>query len=102
EVVSEAAVRKGRAEAIPLALREDLVAVVPRLGGAMPRLELEVQQGIVAPVKKGQALGRATLLEDGKVLAETTLVAVQDMPRATLFDYIYRGLRPFLRWVAAS
>lgn len=102
EVVSEAPVRRGRFEAVPLALAGDLVAVVPKSGGTLPKLELQVEEGAMAPLKKGQALGRATLIEDGKVLAETTLVAAQDLPKATLFDYIHRGLRPFLRWIAAS
>lgn len=98
EVVMEAPVRSGKYLSVPLAFSGDLAVVVPRRSEA-PQPQLEVQDRIQAPLRKGQPLGRASVMEDGKVLAEVTLVAAQDVPRATLLDYLYRLIIPLLRWV---
>jgi serine-type D-Ala-D-Ala carboxypeptidase (penicillin-binding protein 5/6) len=97
EVVVEAPVRGGRDLAVPLALADQMAAVVPRTG-AVPKLELQVESQLAAPIKKGQALGRAHFHEDGKLLGETLLVAAADVPKATLFDYLMRLLSPLVRW----
>lgn len=98
EVVVEAPVKGGRQLAVPLALADQVSTVLPRTGAAVPKLELEVQDQIAAPIKKGQALGRAHLHEDGRLLAETVLVAAADVPKATLLDRLMRLLSPLVRW----
>ncbi|HYF80462.1 MAG TPA: D-alanyl-D-alanine carboxypeptidase family protein [Symbiobacteriaceae bacterium] len=98
EVVVEAPVRGGRQLAVPLALADQMSSVVPRTGADVPKLELQVESGLTAPIKKGQALGRAHVHEDGKLLGETLLVAAADVPEATLLDYLMRLLSPLVRW----
>ncbi|HWI54023.1 MAG TPA: D-alanyl-D-alanine carboxypeptidase family protein [Symbiobacteriaceae bacterium] len=100
EVVMEAPLKGGKQVAVPLALASDLTAVVPRMGDIRPAVELQVQDQIAAPVKKGQPLGRAEVREDGQRLAETMLVAAKDVPRAGLLDKIIRLLTPLVRWGA--
>lgn len=98
EVVVEAPVRDGRTLSVPLALASELSTVLPRTGGAIPKVDLQVQTGIEAPIKRGQPLGRAAVVEDGKVLAEAMLTAAADVPKATWLDKLYRGLMPLLHW----
>jgi D-alanyl-D-alanine carboxypeptidase (penicillin-binding protein 5/6) len=99
EVVVEAPVANGRQLAIPLALADPLVAVVPRTQSTeRPKLEIQVQEQITAPVKRGEALGRARVREEGKPLAETVLIAAADVPKATLLDKFMRLISPLVRW----
>lgn len=98
EVVVEAPVRGGRQLAVPLALAEQMSTIVPRTNADMPKLELDVQDQLAAPIKKGQALGRARFHEDGKLLGETLLVAAADVPKATLLDWLMRLFSPLVRW----
>ncbi|HYF95461.1 MAG TPA: D-alanyl-D-alanine carboxypeptidase family protein [Symbiobacteriaceae bacterium] len=102
EVVVEASVRNGRELAVPLALASDLSAVVPRTGTGTPGLELQVQEAIEAPVKKGQTLGRAAVRENGRPLAETVLVAAKDVPEAGLLLKFIRLFTPLVQWGGAT
>jgi D-alanyl-D-alanine carboxypeptidase (penicillin-binding protein 5/6) len=99
DVVGEAPVRGGKFTSVPLALSGDLAVVGPRTGWEFPPPNLEVQDRIKAPLTRGQALGRATISDGGVVLGEVMLTAAQDVPKATLFDYLVRGLKPLIRWV---
>jgi serine-type D-Ala-D-Ala carboxypeptidase (penicillin-binding protein 5/6) len=99
EVVGEAPVRGGKFTTVPLALSGDLASVGPRTDWEFPTPKFEVQDRIQAPLTRGQALGRATVTENGHVIGEVLLTAAQDVPKATLLDYIYRGFMPLLRWV---
>lgn len=102
EVVREIPVKGGKSLTVPLALSGDLTTVVPRSQAQAPAPLLEVQELVQAPVKKGQPLGRAKLTEGGQVTGEVLLVAAADVPKATLLDYILRGLKPLVRWVTEA
>lgn len=99
DVLLAAPVRGGKVPAVPLALSRDLPIVVPRKGTEQPRLEVQVQEGIQAPIAKGQYLGRATVWIGGKRYDEAVLTAARDVPKATLLDRVYRGLLPLIRWM---
>lgn len=99
EVVKEIPVRGGRSLTVPLAFAGDLTTVVPRLQGDAPEPDLEVEAQVKAPVTKGQKLGRAILRENGQVTGEVLLVAAADVPKATILDYLMRGLAPLVRWM---
>lgn len=96
EVVTEAPVKGGRSLTVPLALDGDLTTIIPRTSDEAPAPKLEIQELVQAPIRKGQALGRAAL-QDGT--REVLLVAATDVPKATLLDYIIRGLKPIIGWV---
>ncbi|HLN62842.1 MAG TPA: D-alanyl-D-alanine carboxypeptidase, partial [Symbiobacteriaceae bacterium] len=100
EVVVEKPVRAGKSLTVPLAVAGDLTTVLPRSQQELPGLDLHVQEGITAPLKKGQPLGRAAIKEGDRVLSEAMLVAATDVPKATWLDYLYRALTPLLRWVS--
>ncbi|HWI66019.1 MAG TPA: D-alanyl-D-alanine carboxypeptidase family protein [Symbiobacteriaceae bacterium] len=98
EVVMEAPVKNGKQVAVPLALATGLTAVVPKSGGALPQIDLQIQDRIEAPVKKGQPLGRAEVREDGRRLGETMLVAARDVPEAGILLKLLRLFTPLVRW----
>ncbi len=43
---------------------------------------------IKAPIKKGDIVGKAFLVKDGKTLRETELVSLNDIDKKTYFDYL--------------
>ena len=100
EVVVEKPIRAGKTLTVPLAVASDLTTVLPRTQQDLPALDLQVQEGLTAPLKKGQPLGRAAIKEGDRVLSEAMLVAATDVPKANWLDYLYRALTPLLRWVS--
>jgi len=99
DLVTEAQVAEGKIEKLPLALSGDLVVVTPRHGKVKPRLDLQVQEAVEAPVKQGQVLGRASAVDGDQTRAEVMLVASRDVGRRTWLDNLIRGLSPLLRWM---
>ena len=55
------------------------------------------QQQVQAPVNKGDSLGSLEIWEDGRILAETELVAAETIEPAAFTDYLERLFR---RWSA--
>ncbi len=56
---------------------------------------IEVNKKVDAPVKRGDALGTLYLEKDGKVLSETTLVATEDVDKATWWQLFKRTMTKF-------
>lgn len=99
EVMLTAPVKAGKLETVPVRLSRDLPLVTSRQPGPQPKVEVQLQPVIEAPIREGQVLGRAIARYDGQV-AEADLVAAQTVERATIFDYIKRGLRPLSEWLS--
>ncbi|MDB4894571.1 MAG: D-alanyl-D-alanine carboxypeptidase [Firmicutes bacterium] len=102
EVLLSRSVAGGKPELLPVAFGDDLAVVTPRAGAVMPKLEVELQQRIVAPVRKGQTVGQVTVRQHGQVKAQAPLVAAQDVAKRNLLDNIMRGLKPFVRWLTQN
>ncbi len=92
EVVLHLPVRGGKRRAVPVAFREDLAVVVPRKTGAVPKVEVELQGSLRAPLQQGQVVGRAWVSTPGEGRRRVELVAAEPMPRATWVDRLYQGL----------
>ncbi len=75
---------RGIRESIDIGLGQDFYILVSK--GAVPRVKAQVltQQPIVAPIRKGQPLGRLRLTLDGVALGEYPLLAMQDVEVAGL------------------
>ena len=50
---------------------------------------LEVPEQVLAPVYKGDVIGRITVSQDGIVLGTTELIADEDISRSTVLYYLY-------------
>ena len=117
----ELRVSAGVSRRVALVLARDLVAVVRKAD--LPGLEVrgEVAREVRAPIRKGQPLGRLTLVvkdhpatdrsaadgpaADGPAAelppGEALLVADTDVPARSLFWILWQGLSPVLRWLHA-
>lgn len=97
EVLRTLPVQNGKWEHVGVALQEDLSLVLPRTGGQVPEIQVDLQTQVVAPVRKGQPLGKAIIaLADGRDL-QVPLVAAEAIPEATWVDRIYRLLVSLLQ-----
>ncbi len=79
---------KGESEALKLGLSSELYVTVPR--GLYKKLNasLSVDKTIIAPVSRGQALGRVNIRLDDKVLADRPLVALQSVAEGGLMQQL--------------
>ncbi len=80
---------KGVAPQVDLGVSDALTISVPRGRYAELKSTMEVPKSLVAPIAKGQAIGKVRVTLDGKVLAERPLVALAAVPEAGFFGRIW-------------
>jgi D-alanyl-D-alanine carboxypeptidase (penicillin-binding protein 5/6) len=90
--IADQKVWKGTLDNVNLGLAEPLTLSLPR--GRYPDLkpQMDVPKQLVAPIKKGQAIGKLRVSLDGKVIAERPLVALSDVPEAGFFGRLWDEL----------
>jgi D-alanyl-D-alanine carboxypeptidase (penicillin-binding protein 5/6) len=79
---------KGESEALKLGLNRELYVTVPRGQYKKLNASLSVDKTIVAPVSRGETLGRVNIRLEDKVLAERPLVALQGVAEGGLVQVI--------------
>ncbi len=80
---------KGGADTVDLGVADALTISVPRGRYAELKSTMEVPKSIIAPIAKGQAIGKVRVTLDGKTLAERPLVALAAVPEAGFFGRIW-------------
>ncbi|MEC1734271.1 D-alanyl-D-alanine carboxypeptidase [Bacillus mojavensis] len=93
ETVAKAKVKKGKQKVIELTTSEP-ISVLTKKGEDMKHVkkEIKMNNNVSAPVKKGQELGTLELKKDGKVLAESPVVAKDDMEKAGYLTFLKRAM----------
>ncbi|MGN1368026.1 MAG: D-alanyl-D-alanine carboxypeptidase family protein [Aristaeellaceae bacterium] len=79
EMVSAVEVVHSDSDVVNAVLAADLTGVVAK--GSIPQVEIDLPDSVEAPVQKGQVLGTARLLSGGVVVAESSLLAAEDVAR---------------------
>lgn len=92
EPLRKVRVWKGDVEQLELGLEQDLHVTIPRGDYDELQVRTRLQSGIVAPVKKGQPLGRLVVELDGEVLDEQPLVALRAVEEGGLFHNLLDSL----------
>lgn len=77
---------------MPLKTASPLALTVARNRIMELEQEVMVADNVRAPIKTGEALGRLQIKLGGQVLAETELVAAEDVARANILVRIFRWL----------
>lgn len=54
--------------------------------------QIQIKEGITAPVKKGDVLGKAVFMLNGEVIGETDIIATENVEKAGFFDYLKKIL----------
>ncbi|MFA5530251.1 MAG: D-alanyl-D-alanine carboxypeptidase family protein [Thiohalomonadaceae bacterium] len=83
---------KGKEDAVPLGVAEELYVTLPR--GQYDKLQasLTVERFIEAPAQKGQRYGTVNLRMGEQTIAERPLVALQEVPEGNLWRKVVDGL----------
>lgn len=84
---------RGARDSVNIGVAQDFYILVAK--GAIPRVKAQVvtQQPVVAPVRKGQPLGRLRLSVDGTALGEYPLLATQDVEVAGMIGRSWDSIR---------
>lgn len=88
ETVRALPVENGVEEAVAVRARQTLSAPVPK--GTWPELIIDLPDSLPAGVEEGQAVGTASLTENGQVLCTTVLYAAENVPAASFRTHITR------------
>ncbi|WP_245153692.1 D-alanyl-D-alanine carboxypeptidase family protein [Allopusillimonas ginsengisoli] len=88
-----ARVWEGEAETVNLGTPTATWVTVPRGKAAEVTPVAQYAQPLVAPLTKGTKVGTVSLSLDGKVLRETPLYVLDDVPQAGFFGRIYDKIR---------
>jgi D-alanyl-D-alanine carboxypeptidase (penicillin-binding protein 5/6) len=80
---------KGEVEQVKLGLAEPLLVTVPRGRGGELRASMELPRQIVAPIARGQVIGKVRVMLDGRLVAERPLVALEPVAEAGFFGRLW-------------
>lgn len=95
KVASSLPVYKGRERRVALVTAAPVVVTVPREAERSVTVEGTTVGRAVAPVKKGEHLGRISVKAGGREVAGFDLLAAADVPRGGLLRVIWDSLRLF-------
>lgn len=93
--VSVQKVWKGKVDEVQLGVAEPLLVSLPRGRYGQLKPSMDVPATLVAPIEKGQEIGRVRVTLDGKVVAERPLVALEAVQQAGFFKRLWHE---FLMW----
>ncbi|MGO4779331.1 serine-type D-Ala-D-Ala carboxypeptidase, partial [Lysobacter sp. 2RAB21] len=80
---------KGQSPEVQLGVAEPMLVTVPRGKYAQLKPSIDVPKSLVAPIKKGQAIGTVKVMLDGKVIAQRPLVAIAAVEEGGFFKRLW-------------
>ena len=83
---------KGTENQLGLGLSAPLVISVERGRYTQLKPMMDVPKQLIAPIRKGQVIGKLRVSLDNKVIAERPLVALQEIPEANFFKRLWHEL----------
>ncbi len=86
---------KGTLDSVSLGVAQPLALSVQRGRYADLKPMMDVPKSLVAPIKKGQAIGMLRVSLDGKVIAQRPLIALNAVPEG---NFLKRLWHEFLMW----
>ena len=95
EPISRVKVYKGEANALNVGFIEAAYITIPHGEGKNVKPMLETVQPVLAPIHKGQVVGKLKITFEGKVLAEKDVYALEAVSEAGWFGRTYDG---FMLW----
>ncbi|KUP06262.1 D-alanyl-D-alanine carboxypeptidase [Bacillus coahuilensis p1.1.43] len=94
--ISEAKVSKGKENTV-IGMTNESISLLTKKGEKLEGIEEKIvmNKELKAPIKKGDDIGTITIQKDGKILAESTLVAKNDVIEANWWVLYKRALGMF-------
>ena len=87
----------GKSDEVGLGIAEDIKLTLPRGRQQDLQANMHINDIIKAPIEAGQALGKVVIELDGKVQAETDLIALQPVEQAGFFARLWDNIKLFFR-----
>ncbi|MBH9553898.1 D-alanyl-D-alanine carboxypeptidase family protein [Inhella gelatinilytica] len=98
KVLAEPEVWKGQRQKVKLGAAHPVYVTVPRGEGAKVQTEIKRTDPLVAPLQKGQAVGKLSIKSAGGApLAEVPLVVQEAVPEAGVLGRVWDALRLWIR-----
>ncbi len=97
EVIGDVPVDKGRKLSVPVKTASRMALAIERRRMAELEQEVIAVGDVRAPIKVGDPLGRLQIKQAGQVLAETELVAEEDVARANILVRFFRWLLSLIK-----
>jgi D-alanyl-D-alanine carboxypeptidase (penicillin-binding protein 5/6) len=88
-------VNKGAKEQVDVSIKTQINCVIPKGKSVALESKLELPMKIEAPVVIGQKIGEVVYFADGNVVGRSDLIAMENIPKAGLYDNIKKL---FVRW----
>ena len=85
EIISKVKVYKGSSKSVNVGFLEDVYITIPHDAGQNIKPILETVQPVIAPIRKGQTLGKLKIVKDGKVITEKNVVALHSVEEGSWF-----------------
>ncbi|NLA69054.1 MAG: D-alanyl-D-alanine carboxypeptidase [Gammaproteobacteria bacterium] len=92
EPVATQKVWKGQSNELALGVAEPLLVSMQRGQYARLQPSMDVPRTLVAPIARGEAVGKVRVMLDGKLVAEAPLVALEEVPEAGFFKRLWHEL----------
>jgi D-alanyl-D-alanine carboxypeptidase (penicillin-binding protein 5/6) len=92
QAIKSLRVWKGKENQVNLTVAEDLYVTVAKGEHAKIQAQVTSQPRLVAPIAKGQVIGRVQFTLNGKVVSERPLVAAKNIEAAGVFGRIWDSL----------
>ncbi|MGO1070659.1 D-alanyl-D-alanine carboxypeptidase family protein [Lysobacter sp. CA199] len=89
KAVAKQKVWKGQTPEVQLGVAEPMLVTVPRGKYAQLKPSIDVPKTLVAPIKKGQAIGTVKVMLEGKVIAQRPLVAIAAVEEGGFFKRLW-------------
>ena len=88
---------KGAAPEVPAGFLADRYLTLPKGKAAKLTLTMQAQEPLVAPIARAQSVGTVKVALEGKPLAEFPLIALEDVPPASLVGRAWDTVRLWFR-----
>ncbi|AOA58978.1 D-alanyl-D-alanine carboxypeptidase PBP5/6 [Acinetobacter larvae] len=95
QVLANAKVWFGDTDEVKVGLAESFNVTMPKGQGNAIKTQISVQPNLNAPLKQGQVIGKLTATLDGKVIAEKSLVALNEVEEAGFFSRLIDHIKLF-------
>ena len=83
----------GKKDVVDLALVNDYVKLLKK-NEEKPNYSFEVNvDKLKAPLKKGNVVGKAKVIDNGNVIDEVDITVLEDIPKANLWDFFNKNLK---------
>ena len=101
QTIEQVAIPRAKDTQYPVGTMADVTLVAPRSNPIADKT-ITLNEGVRAPLSKGDEVGTITYSVDEQEVYTAPLYAMEDVPQASFFARILRGIASFFSWVYNS